>query len=258
MKKEIEQLIIRKSATTFFTTTIFSLLLGFLISSHDRSEFVYNQGNQFFGWFFIFFVYSGAIILLYGNTVSIVIEYLQRKWFQRYDWLYVLILGIFGLASGIFFQERTLALYGMLTAVLFAIIDKWLYRRQTASKGVKMFFIIPIVTILLSWGYLQLISPPMPPFTKEDAVEFATSGNGTTMDHFPKELGKSEIMIKGYQITRETSVKEIKKEVYVVTFTENWKKGNEEGFWSLSYTVERGSLTANGQNGNPPPYYEGY
>ncbi|MBT2701471.1 hypothetical protein J7E79_29915 [Bacillus sp. ISL-40] len=256
MKTGIVSLIIRKLVTTIVATTIFSVLLSFF-GIKGISEIVYNQGNQFIGWFFIYLMYIGVIILIYGNLVSIVIEYLQSKWFQRHDWLYVLILGVFGLANGIFFQERTLAFYGMLAAILYAIIDKWLYKRNTKSKSVIMFFLIPIASLLISWGYFQFTSPPMPPFTKEDAVNFATTGEGTTIEHFPKDIGKWEGIIDGYQVKRETNAKEIEEEIYIVTFTENWKKGNEKGSWTLSYKIDRGSLTANGEQGNMPPYYEG-
>jgi hypothetical protein len=94
-------------------------------------------------------MYIGVIILIYGNLVSIVIEYLQRKWFQQYDWLYVLILGVFGLANGLFFQQGTLAFFGMLAAILYAIIDKWLYKRKPASKKIKMLFLNPVASLLI-------------------------------------------------------------------------------------------------------------
>jgi hypothetical protein len=95
-----------------------------------------------------------------------------------------------------------------------------------------MFFLIPTASLLISWGYFQFTSPPMPPFTKEDAVKFATSGKGTAIEHFPKEIGE---------------------EIYIVTFTENWSKGTGKGSWTLSYKVDRESLTANGEKGNMPP-----
>lgn len=256
MESRTGSLILRKLTTTFVATTIFSAVLAF-ISFKDGFEFVYNQGNQFIAWFFVYLMYIGMIILIYGNLVSIVIEYMQRKWFHQYDWIYVLILGVFGLANGLFFQERTLALLGMFAAVLYAIIDKWLYQRNLKNKSIKMFFLIPIASLLICWGYFQFTSPPMPPFTKEDAVHFATSGKGTVIEHFPEDIGKWEGTIEGYQVKRETNAKEIGEEIYIVAFTESWKKGNEMGTWVLSYKVERGSLTANGEQGNMPPYYKG-
>jgi len=256
MEPRTGSLIFRKFTATFVTTMIFSFVLV-LVNSINGFEFEFNQGNQFIGWFFIYFMYIGGIILIYGNLVSLVTEYLQRKWFRQYDWLYVIILGVFGLANGLFFQNGTLALLGMLAAALYAIIDKWLYQRKSKNKSIKMFFLIPIASLVLCWGYFQLTSSPMPPFTKEDAVHFATSGEGTVIEHFPKEIGKWEGTIEGYDVKRETDAQEIEEEVYIVTFTENWKKDSEMGTWELSYKVERGSLTANGEQGNIPPYYKG-
>jgi hypothetical protein len=253
---ELGSLIIRKLITTFVSTISFSVLLGFF-SLKGSSEVVYNQGEQFIGWFIISTMYIGLIILIYGNLVSILIEFLQSKWFQHHDWLYVLILGVFGLANGIFFQEETLAVYGMLAATLYAIIDKWLYKRNAQNKSIKMFFLLPIASILLCWGYFHFTSPSMPPFTKEDAVKHATSGEGTPIENFPKDIGKWEGTINGYQVQRETNAKEIGKEIYIVTFKGNWENGDEKGNWSLSYKIERGTLTASGEEGNIPPYYEG-
>ncbi|WP_102349220.1 hypothetical protein [Bacillus sp. Marseille-P3661] len=256
MESRTGNLIIRKLTTTFVATTIFSLVLVFF-SIIDGFELPYNKGNQFIGWFFIYLMYIGVIILIYGNLVSTLIEYMQRKWFRQYDWLYVFILGVFGLANGLLFPSVTFALLGMVAAILYAIIDKWLYRRHLSSKNIKMFFLIPIACVVLCWGYFQLTSPPMPPFTKEDAVHFATSGQGTVIEHFPKEIGIWEGTIEGYEVKRETNVKEIEDEIYIVSFTENWKKGTERGTWELSYKIERGSLTANGEKGSIPPYYKG-
>jgi hypothetical protein len=254
METKLGSYIVRKLITTFVSTFMFSILLAFL-SFHDRSETSYNQGNAFIGWFLIFFIYSGAIILIYGNLVSVAVDYLQRKWFKHKDWLYVFILGVFGLVNGVFFQEATFALFGMLAAILYALIDKRIYKRRLENKSIKMFLLMPIASLILSWGYFQLMSPPRPPFTIEDAVEIATSSAGTALENFPKEKGKLEIVIDGYQVTRETEIEEIKKESYLVSFKEEWKKGTETGYWTLSYKIGRNSFTANRETGQMPPYY---
>ncbi|MFF2755875.1 hypothetical protein ACFVR1_19460 [Psychrobacillus sp. NPDC058041] len=257
MQTRIGSLIVRKLITTFVATTIFSILSAFYYTKVKSSfEIVYNQENEFIGWFFIYFMAIGVIILIYGNLVSIGVDYLQRKWFPQNDWLHVLILGVFGLANGLFFQEETLAYYGMLAALFYGVIDKWLYKRNSKNKSVKMFFLIPIVSLLISWSYFQLVSPPLPSFTKEDAVEFETSGEGTFIEEFPKEIGKWEGDIDGYQVKRETSAKEIEDEVYLVTFTENWSKGTEKDSWTISYKVKRDGSGINDETGNMPPYYE--
>lgn len=247
--------ILRKLSTTFVTTTIFTFLLVMAFRFVDGFEFGYNQGNQLIGWFFFYFVYVGAIILVYGNVVSIVVEKLQTKWFPVHNWLYILILGVFGLANGLLFPSAPFAFLGMLAAILYGIMDKWLYNRMIKNKSIKMFFLIPIVLILISYGFFQVTSPTQPPFTMEDAVHFATSGEGTEIELFPKTIGKWEGQIEGYQVTRETNAIEIGEEIYIVSFTENWKKGNETGTYSLSYKVARSSLIFHSGQGEPAPYY---
>lgn len=132
--------LLRKLAATFVTTMFLSMLFAFLYFSNEN-EIIYNRGNNFIGWFVVYAIYIGLIILIYGNIVSIIIEYFQRRWFQQYDWLYVLILGLFGLANGILFQAAIAALYGMAAAILYGIVDKWLYKRSIKNKSIKPFLL---------------------------------------------------------------------------------------------------------------------
>lgn len=257
MRNETVSLIMRKLITTIIATIIFSIVLAFGSLIGNDLNIVYNQGNDFIGWFFIYFLYIGVIILIYGNLVSVGIEFVQRKWFQEHDWLYILLHSIFGLVNGVIFQERTLAFFGVLAALLYACIDRWLFKKELNSTSVKMLFVLPIIALFLCWGYFQLISPPMPAFTKEDAVEFATDVEGTIENAFPKEIGKWQGTIDGFQVERETEVIEIEDEIYIVTFKENWRQGTRTGFWSSSFKVERGTLSATGEKGIMPPYYEG-
>ncbi len=184
----------------------------------DHSEIVYNQGNQFIGNFFIFFICIGVIILIYGNLVSIGIEYLHKKWFQQYDWLYVLILGVFGFVF---------SLYGMLAATLYAIIDKWLDRRNSESKSVKMLFLISIASLLLSWGYFQFTSTPMPPFTKKDAVKFATASEGTAIENFPKKIGEWEGILMVIKLKEKRTQKKLVKIIISLPLRKIGKKEQE-------------------------------
>lgn len=248
MKGGTRILIFRKLTTTFVTTSLLSIFFA-LFTINFGSEMEYNQGNQFLGWFYVYTMYIGLIILLYGNIVSVVIELLQRKWFQQYDWLYVMLLGLFGLANGILFHNLLAALYGMMAAILYGIIDKWLQGRRKKAKGMKAAFLIPIATIVICWGYLQIILPPLPPFTEEDAILEATSDEDSITEGFPKFVGKWEERIEDYRVIKETSVEEIGKETYLVTFTETWEKGEERDTWSFAYKVDRNSLSAQGLQG---------
>ncbi|MFF2458713.1 hypothetical protein [Peribacillus simplex] len=254
---DIESLIKRKITVTYVTTTVTSIILAYLyMAAGIKVETPYNLGGEFLGWLSIYSMYVGAIVLIYGSLVSVGIEYLQKKWFIKHTWLYVLFHGFLGLLNGLFFQETTLALAGMVVALFYALIDRWLYVRDKVQQSPKMFFLFPVLACGLLWGYFQIISEPLPPFSMEEAVEFATAGNGTVTDVFPKNVGKWDEMIHGYHVERETSAKEIGKEKYIITFTERWNKGKEKGSWFFSYEVERGSLTANGGEGAYPPYYK--
>ncbi|WP_163527204.1 hypothetical protein [Halobacillus ihumii] len=254
MDRKIKKCFQRKLIATIASTTIISFFFAlFYILKEPNST--YNQGNKLIAWFFVYFVYIWAIILVYGNLVSAGIEHLQRKWFRNLDWLYVLILGVFGLVNGVFFQEMFLAYCGMAAAILYGIIDKWAHKRIRGNKRVRLILLIPVGALLISWGVLQISSPSLPPFTKEDAVGFATKGEGTVIDDFPQEIGQKVSNIGGYQVIKETSIEEIKEEVYLVKFTKQWSKGQEKGSRTLSYKVSRGSLTLKGSTGGSSPYY---
>jgi hypothetical protein len=253
MKNSLVSLLLRKITATFVTTVFVSLVFVFpyLIQGSVSG---YNQGSDFVGWFIVYAMYSGLIILTYGNIVSIAIEYLQRKWFQQHDWLYVLILGVFGLASGILFQNGIAALTGMGAAILYGIFDKWLLKINAKGKSLGLFFSVPIASFLLCWGYVELTAPPVPPFTKEDAVDHATSVEGSLANEFPENTGKWEGTIGEYEVVRETSAEEMEREEYIVTFTERWKNGSETGTWTVSYQVDRHRLTLHRMHGDSPPY----
>ncbi|OCA92602.1 hypothetical protein [Pseudobacillus wudalianchiensis] len=257
MQNKLGSIFLRKLITTFVATLITSIFITFFTLKDSDSEITYNLGNEFLGWSSVFIMYVGGIILIYGSIVSIGIEYLQRKWFKKHDWLYVLLHGIFGLANGLLFQYWILALHGMLAALLYACVDRWLYKRASKNKkSIKMFFLAPLLIYGVCWGYFYLISPPLPPFTKEDAIQSATEGEGTITDGFPKKEGKWAGIINGYQVEKETSVKETKKERYLVTLKEKWSKGNKKGDWTFSYQVDRSTLSLYKEEGEMPPYYK--
>ncbi|GAA5416802.1 hypothetical protein Pryu01_01841 [Paraliobacillus ryukyuensis] len=254
--KLIKSYILQKLTATIVVTTIFSFLFAFNYTSRGNFRFDYNHGNQFIGGFFFYAIYVGAIVLLYGNLVSIVVERLQSKWFIQQTWLYIVILGTFGSAIGLFFQSGRAAVLGILAAIVYGLIEKWVEKRTTKNKRIKWFFLIPVFFLFIYWGYLQIISPPKPPFTKQDAVQSVTDSRGTVIERFPEEIGRWEGDVEGYQVTRETDVKEISNEVYMVTLVESWKEGNDKGMSTWSYRVNRRSLVNKGREGEIPPYYE--
>ncbi|KIL77389.1 hypothetical protein [Bacillus badius] len=192
----------------------------------------------------------------YGSAVSVGIEYIQRKWLKQNNWLYILLHGMFGLVNGVWFASWLMALHGMAAALLYAFMDRWLYKRMAEKKGIKGFVLVPLLLCVISWGVMFFTSPSSPPFTKEEAVKFAMSGNGTVTDAFPKKAGKWQGTVNGYEVQRETSVQKEGQEIYLVIFTEKWRKGQETGSWLLSYQVDKGSCTAYAEEGERPPYYK--
>ena len=214
----------------------------------------YYQGMEFYAMTLTYFYYIGMFVLTYGNLVAVAIESFQRKCFKQADWLYVLILGVFGSAIGLLIRDPGFILVGILVAMLYGITDKWLLKRWQQDKGNKVFFIAPIVVFGLLWGYFHLTTPSLPPHTAEEAVEFVTSGEGTPIDRFPDEVGTWEGVIEGYQVERTTSVEKVDEEHYIVTFTEKWQKGTVSDSWAMSYLVDRDSSTFHGEEGDMPPY----
>ncbi len=199
-----ESLIKRKLTATFVTTMIPSMILAYLYMADSvKSEYPHGLGGSFLGWLSMYSMYIGIIVLIYGNLVSVGLEYLQKKWFVKHIWLYVLLHGFFGLANGWLFQEFTLALPGMIVALFYALIDRWLFVRAKVQKSFKMFFLVPFVICGLLWGYFQIMSEP---YTMVDAIEDAAA-NGTVPDVFPKSVGKWEGQIDGYRVERETTAK---------------------------------------------------
>jgi hypothetical protein len=243
----------RKFITTLTSTLICSLILS-LFETINRNGPLYNSGNHLFVWSVVYFMYIGAIILIFGNLVSIGVEYFQKKWFRDLDWLYVLILGLFGLANGLILNEFSVAFSGLAAAAIYGVIDVWIAKRMKSNESIKIVVIAPAAAYFLAWGLGQGLSPPMPPFTEENAVEFAVSGTGTAIDIFPEEIGTWEGNLKGYRVKRETLVKEIGHETYVVTFKETWASGTDEGSYSLSYKVKRGSSTLYQSSGETHAY----
>jgi hypothetical protein len=230
-----ENFLQRKITATFFTTVTLAMILA-LLSLSDIGAGTSDYGEAFLFATMLYGLYGGVIILVYGNLVSALIEFVMNRWFKRNTWIYILLHGVFGL---IMLGDPILAVFGVGSAILYACIDMWIFYRIRNEKRIKMLMLTPIPIFAVVWAVLSFISPDPPPFTAEDAIEFVTSGEGTIIDKFPKDEG----VITVGNATRETSVEEIRDEVYIVTFTETWKDDDTGGPWFISYKVERGSST---------------
>ncbi|WP_054026083.1 hypothetical protein [Bacillus sp. FJAT-28004] len=255
MQNMTAALIIRKAIATFVVTLIASIIMAApYVLRTGPSEFPYNLGHSLVGWSFIYVMYIGTIILIYGNAVSLLLEWARKKWFVQHRWLALLLHGVFGLVIYLLIPNWPFALAGMIIALAYGGLDWWLSVRVPNRVGILLLVLTPIMLYVGSWGTLQYISQPMPPFTIEDAVATATDGKGTDIDDFPNEIGRWHGMIDDYQVERTTSAEEIAKDRYIVTFTETWKKGGETNSRYMSYHVMRGSTTHYKSDGEIPPY----
>ncbi|RDI45534.1 hypothetical protein [Falsibacillus pallidus] len=146
-------MLIRKVTATFTTTILFSIILaGWFVKLDGLTP---NDGNYLIFWTMTFGSYMGAIILTYGNLVSFFIEWLQGKWHWINHLVYILLHGVFGLANGLLFESWMLGCEGAAAAIIYALIDRWVYFRQRKEKGIQWFYILPIVVYLLTWGVLE-------------------------------------------------------------------------------------------------------
>ncbi|WP_139343291.1 hypothetical protein [Virgibacillus siamensis] len=243
----------RKIVTTFFVVMFVSLILACLNILGGTPK--YSLGNYLIGWSLFYMVYVGPIVLIYGNLVSVFLEYWQRSWTRPRDLLYILLHGVLGLANGLLFASLAAALYGAVAALFYAVIDRWLFSRKRKGKRNRLYLmLIPFIVYGVLWGILQWASSSPPPFTAADAVEYATSGKGTAIEQFPDTVGKWEDSISGYHVVRETSVEKIDDEEYIVKFKETWEKGGETGSRLYTYEVDRQSITAREIKEEKPPY----
>lgn len=246
------------------------LLVGFVLSSVTVLFFVFMmvpngeiQGpkgvEHFTGWAFIYAMYVFPFVCVYGVAVSLIAEVLTAR-LRRDGALSFVLSGLFhtgmGVAAGFLFQMQWIGIIGMIIAFLFFLMD-WLFRLGEIERRRKLrigLAAAPILVFGLTALALAVFSPPEPPFTEQDAVQFATSGKGTIIDLFPKQAGSEKLAVEGYQVERETRVTRLGKDTYEVSFIETWTKDGRKGTDRLTYKVTRGSMTASGSSGEEPPY----
>ena len=140
----------RKLIATFVTTILVAMVMSLL----NIDMTIYEQGNHFVGWTFFFTLYVGAVILVYGNIISVGVELLQKKYFILHRWLYVGILGVFGALFGIAYKEMTLAIAGFSSAIFFALIDLWLIKNSYKTKQLFFLILSPFLILFSLWLYL--------------------------------------------------------------------------------------------------------
>ncbi len=229
-----ENLLERKMLATIVSTfTLMMIMSAFM----DTGDSTYQSNEVHYGMGFALStmavgIYGGLIILVYGNAVSLIIEFVLNKWFTVNTWVFVFLHGLFGI---VLIESPILAVYGVMTALFYAFIDRWILSRTRNKKRLRLFLIVPLSIYAAIWGVLTWISPEPPPFTEEDAIAFVSGGN-TYDDRFPDQPGK----VTEGPVTRETHVKEVGDEIYIVTFKET-RTNIEDGHWWVSYRVDRSS-----------------
>lgn len=248
------QLFKRKMYSTLLSSVLITILLSLsaFFSLGEGTE--YHRGNSYLGWVFLLFMYIAPIILLYGNVVSLIIEFVLKKMHLEKRGLSLFLHGLFGLANGMLFSSWIYAIMGAIAALSYVLIDRWVSKRLQEKKRMTSYILAPLLFLGLAWGGLEWASPAQPPFTIEDAVKSAIEGDDLRYG-FPKGLGSHKETIEGYQVEWKISAKEIGEEKYNVSFSENWKKDGKESSWYYSYDVEKHGLTASSSGGGLPPYY---
>ncbi|CDQ41968.1 MULTISPECIES: hypothetical protein [Virgibacillus] len=254
---EVKTIAERKLTTSFVTSVFISSLFAstFILNSSEDAHFL----EGFFGMFILYGIYIGAIVFIYGNLVSVGLEYLKKRGFIKFTWLYILLHGLFGLANGLLFQLWILGLLGMIVAILYGSIDRWLHARTRKRKKIWMFNVVSVALVLLLSTHSQLQRQPsetFAPFTEKDAVATVTKNFTVQNNVFPTEVGVWEGDIRDYHVERETAVEPLGNEKYIVSFTERWKKADEAGSFARYYEVDRNGQKSKGFEGEDPPYYK--
>jgi hypothetical protein len=229
----------------FFATLTSTFVISMIMASFTVwDEGSIGYGSNFILWTFIYIIFSGMIILIYGNLSSALIEFLLSKWKNEsgvkiiiYIFLHIILGGFIGFLGLIEpYNFWGLALIGVLSATLFAISDVWYSNKIKRGEGAGK---VPIVlfSIFLSISLVfAFFGKYINPLTKEEAIKYATFSPG---NRFPKKEGKEIEKIGDFIITRETTVEKHKDNSYIITLNERWQGEKEQGSWFIKYKVNR-------------------
>lgn len=240
--------VIRKGLATIFSTLLFS---GFMALG---SSSMGNPGLDYLFLSAIFIFHAGAIILIFGNMVSVLLERVFDHCFRSSKMAsvcYILLHGILGSIIGLVGSNYTLALLGFVAALLYGLIDFWINLRQNQERSLKpiaslfILFFIPAIV-------LGFFSDTIDPFTEDEALEYVI--DSPEYENFPSK-GKLELTIHGFQVVRETIINKNDDGTYYITLKETGTRGEEKANWQVTYLVERGVSWL--EKGNPDirPYY---
>ncbi|WP_152394217.1 hypothetical protein [Paenibacillus guangzhouensis] len=215
--------------------------------------------GNFLSLAYVVAIYAVPSIFLYGIFISSLLEISARKLSvdSTVEWV---VSGLFHVILGFFFgfilQSFLFSIVGGTAALLFFGFDRIIitFLPLLKQRVRVVLMIAPLLLFGIAVSSIYISSTPKPPFTVMDAVEFATSGNGTLIDLFPKQEGVIKLKIEGYEVERETKVIDTTNEQYLIYFIERWRKREESGEHRMIYKVTRGTMDAKGGDGTDPPY----
>lgn len=252
-------ILVRKLITSFLISYVITVYFSINLA------FGTGQGGQTIHDFLVSAVlvslYVFVLVFLYGTTISLAVDSILHRWRadKRLKWFVSLLAHIiFGYLFGVMISSLFALIVGIIALLYFLVdqfltfsVSRWKWKRVTLYTATLIIGSIAILMIVLN--QITETVKPLPPFTKEDAVQYATSGEGTTIDQYPEFIGKVEEKVNEYRVTRETSVVELGRETYRVTFQERWNDGELGSSW-MSYIVERNGMTLSSNGGTAPPY----
>lgn len=250
-------MLIRTALSAYITSFAIVIYYALLLTIEPD----YTPGfDTFMQWTSFISLYVFPIVLIYGSFVSISLDFALKRWVRGRLLAHLLSVAghvVFGFLFGLLFRSIGFMLLCGASALLFWLTNRLLDygfggRRKKAAIVVTLF--VPLLVIVMMGLFWRTDIPPLAPFTEEAAVQFATSGEGTEIDLFPKAAGASTTEINGYTVTRETSVKSTAKERYDVSFREKWSNNSEEGNRWYIYSVGRDGMALKESGGAPPPY----
>ncbi len=225
----------RKFLAAILSSLLFS---GFMAIG---SSTMGNPGVNYLLFSVIFFVYSGAIIFIYGNIVSHLLEWLFNRFFQPSkitSLCSILLHGVFGSLIGLIGFNLSITIMGFVAALLYGIIDHWIKTRQNHGRSLKPLTFLVIAFFIPSL-VLGFFADMVDPFTEEEAQDYVVTL--PEYDDFPNTAGKIELTIHGFHVVRENIVKKNEDGTYLITLKETGTRGTEKAVWEITYRVERGA-----------------
>jgi hypothetical protein len=141
----MDNIIYRKFTATYVTV----LFITFTLSASTVSQSL----EDFFGWSFFFFIYVGAVVLIYANLVSFGIEFvlnggLKTRTYTN-SFVFIFMHVIFGVLP-IFVSGLSWFLWlSIFASLLYACVDRWVWKRSVGGKRTWLIVFLPLFPLLI-------------------------------------------------------------------------------------------------------------